>query len=59
MISGIVTASLLLAFIGIVAWAYSARNRARFDAAAQLPLHDQTPPQTCGTPDCCKKESKP
>lgn len=55
MISGIVTASLLLAFIGITAWAYSSRNRARFEAAARLPLHEDGvhPAQACGTPACC------
>ena len=30
----------LLTFLGICAWATARRNRARFDAAAQLPLHD-------------------
>jgi cytochrome c oxidase cbb3-type subunit 4 len=27
-------------FVGIVAWAASARNRARFDEAARLPLEE-------------------
>jgi cytochrome c oxidase cbb3-type subunit IV len=34
----IVTVLSLLAFAGIVAWAYSRRNRARFDEAARLPF---------------------
>ena len=41
MISGLITGTLLLAFLGIAAWAYSSRNRARFDAAARLPLEDE------------------
>ena len=28
-------------FVGIVAWAVSARNRARFDEAAMLPFDDE------------------
>jgi cytochrome c oxidase cbb3-type subunit 4 len=31
----------LLTFLGICAWATARRNRARFDAAAQLPLDDE------------------
>jgi cytochrome c oxidase cbb3-type subunit 4 len=38
MIMGIVTAVLIVIFIGIVAWAYSNRRRNDFAAAAQLPL---------------------
>ena len=40
MISGIVTASLLAAFLGIAVWAWSGRNRARFAQAARLPIDD-------------------
>ncbi len=40
-VSGIVTAVLLVSFLIGVAWAYSARRRAEFDAAARLPLEDQ------------------
>lgn len=36
----VVTVLLFVAFIGIVAWAYSRRNRERFDEAAQLPFAD-------------------
>lgn len=43
MISGIITATLLLAFLGITIWAWSARNRARFADAARLPLEDEVP----------------
>jgi len=41
MISGVVTAVLLIAFVGITAWAWSSRQRERFDDAAQLPLRDE------------------
>ena len=43
MISGILTLVLLLAFLGIAAWAWSARTQPRFDDAAQLPLRDEEP----------------
>jgi cytochrome c oxidase cbb3-type subunit 4 len=39
-LSGIFTAILLVAFIGIVAWAWSSRRRSQFEAAAQLPLEE-------------------
>ena len=38
MISGIVTAVLLLAFLVLVGWAYSSKQKQRFDEAAALPL---------------------
>lgn len=38
---GIITLVLLLAFIGIVIWAYSAKRKSAFDEAAQLPLADE------------------
>ena len=44
MISGIVTAILLASFLAITVWAWSARQRARFDDAAQLPLRDDAAP---------------
>ena len=40
MILGIITAVLLVMYLGIVVWAYSGRRRADFAAAAQLPLID-------------------
>lgn len=40
MIMGILTAVLILIFLGIVAWAYSGHRRADFADAAQLPLRD-------------------
>lgn len=36
----IVTVVSLLAFVGIVVWAWSKRNQANFDEAAQLPFKD-------------------
>ena len=32
------TLSAFITFIGIMVWAYSSRNKARFDEAAQLPF---------------------
>jgi cytochrome c oxidase cbb3-type subunit IV len=37
---GVLTAILMLLFIGLVFWAYSRRRNEDFDAAARLPLDD-------------------
>lgn len=37
----IVTLVSLLTFLGIVAWAWSRRNKDRFEEAAQLPFQDE------------------
>ncbi|MCS4503174.1 hypothetical protein KBTX_02936 [wastewater metagenome] len=37
-LSGIITAVLMAAFIGIIGWAYSKRRKKDFDHAARLPL---------------------
>lgn len=37
----ITTVLLFIAFLVIVAWAYSGRNRAAFDEAAALPFQDE------------------
>ncbi|WP_298829663.1 cbb3-type cytochrome c oxidase subunit 3 [uncultured Piscinibacter sp.] len=37
----IVTVFSLIAFLGIVAWAWSRSNRAGFDEAAQLPFAEE------------------
>lgn len=42
-VRGLVTLALMLAFIAIVAWAYSKRRKADFDAAARLPLENDPP----------------
>lgn len=38
-----VTVISLLVFIGIVVWAWSRRNKAAFDEAAQLPFQESRP----------------
>jgi cytochrome c oxidase cbb3-type subunit IV len=44
---GLVTAVLMLLFIGLVIWAYSRSRHAEFTAAAALPLEDDdAPPRT-------------
>jgi cytochrome c oxidase cbb3-type subunit 4 len=40
MVSGIVTAFLLVVFLGAWAWAWSPRRRKAFEEAARLPLDD-------------------
>jgi len=44
MISGIVTAILLLCFIGGWIWAWSPKRKREFDDAARLPLNDDEEP---------------
>lgn len=42
MIQGIVTAVLLVAFVGGVIWLWGVRRRKDFEDAARLPLDDDT-----------------
>lgn len=42
-LSGVMTAILIVLFAGIVAWAWSGRRRAAFDATARLPLEEDQP----------------
>lgn len=42
MISGILTAILIVLFLGITAWAYSSRQKERFREAEALPLVEDT-----------------
>jgi cbb3-type cytochrome oxidase subunit 3 len=42
MISGIFTAVLIVLFLGVTAWAYSSRQKARFEEAQALPLVEDT-----------------
>jgi cytochrome c oxidase cbb3-type subunit 4 len=42
-VRGLVTLALMLAFIGLVIWAWSSRRKADFDEAAQMPLRDDPP----------------
>ncbi len=39
-VRGLITLLLLLAFIGLVFWAYSKRRKADFDEMANLPFHE-------------------
>ena len=39
-LSGIVTAILIVLFVGVCVWAYSPRRRKQFDAAARTPLDE-------------------
>ena len=41
LISGILTALLIVIFVGIWIWAWSSQNKEIFDSMAQLPLEDQ------------------
>jgi cytochrome c oxidase cbb3-type subunit IV len=38
---GLITLVLLVAFLALVAWLYSSRNKHRFDAVANLPLEEE------------------
>ena len=39
-VSGIITIIFILVFIGIVWWAYSKRNKQRFEDASKLPFNE-------------------
>ena len=41
LLQGALTLVLMCVFIGIGGWAWHGRQRARFDAAAQLPFKDE------------------
>jgi len=43
MLSGIITAILLILFLAGTAWAWSGKRRAEFEEAAALPLEDDMP----------------
>ena len=45
--SSVMTVVMLVVFLVIVAWTYSSRRRAAFEAAARVPLEDDTPPDQC------------
>jgi cytochrome c oxidase cbb3-type subunit IV len=40
LVRGVITALSLACFVGIVIWAYSPRNRARFEQDARLPFEE-------------------
>jgi cytochrome c oxidase cbb3-type subunit 4 len=39
-VRGLVTLLLMLAFVGLVVWAYSKRRKADFDEMAQMPFRE-------------------
>jgi len=41
LLRGVATLLAMLGFIGVCLWAYSRRQRQRFDEAARLPLEDE------------------
>jgi cbb3-type cytochrome oxidase subunit 3 len=41
MVRGLITLTLLLLFVRLTIWAWSARRKATFDALARLPLIDE------------------
>ena len=48
-IRGLGTLVLLLAFLGLVFWAYSKRRKADFDELARMPLEDDPPVKDSGS----------
>ncbi|MDO5056612.1 MAG: cbb3-type cytochrome c oxidase subunit 3 [Lautropia sp.] len=40
LIRGLITLFLLISFLAIIVYAWSGKNKARFDEAAQLPLNE-------------------
>ncbi len=40
LVRGVITALSLACFVGILIWAYSPRNRARFEQDARLPFEE-------------------
>jgi cytochrome c oxidase cbb3-type subunit 4 len=43
-IRGLITVILIILFLGLWAWSWSRKRRADFDAAAQLPLDENSHP---------------
>lgn len=41
-INGLMTLLLIILFLGICAWAWSSKNKEKFDRMAHLPLEDTT-----------------
>ncbi len=48
LIHSVWTVLLVVLFLGIVFWAWSGRQKARFDAAARAPLEDDATPKASG-----------
>lgn len=49
-IHSVFTVIVLVIFVGIVLWVYDSRSKARFDAAARIPLDDDDAPLSNATP---------
>jgi cytochrome c oxidase cbb3-type subunit IV len=45
-VRGLLTAILLVLFIGLVAWTWSRKRKKEYDEAAQMPLDDDDKPMT-------------
>lgn len=45
LLRGIITVVLLVAFVGLVIWAWSSKRTTDFEEAALLPLEDDSSPQ--------------
>lgn len=43
LIGSVMTVVMLIVFLGIVGWAFSARRRAAFEAAARVPFEEEVP----------------
>ncbi|TSA21510.1 MAG: cbb3-type cytochrome c oxidase subunit 3 [Betaproteobacteria bacterium] len=50
LVGSLFTLLFFVVFIAIIGWAYSTKNKAKFDAAAQLPFEEDTPAST-GAPN--------
>jgi cytochrome c oxidase cbb3-type subunit 4 len=48
-VRGLITLVLMLAFIGLVLWAYSKRRKADFEEMAQLPFQEYPPDKEQGS----------
>jgi len=46
--SSVMTVVMLVVFLGIVVWAWSAKRQAAFDAAARVPLEEDAEPSEDG-----------
>jgi cytochrome c oxidase cbb3-type subunit 4 len=46
--SSVMTVVMLVVFIGITVWAWSAKRQAAFDAAARVPLEEDAEPSEHG-----------
>lgn len=54
-LSSVITVLLLFVFVGIVYWAFSRGNKARFDALGKLPLDEESPKTCCAEIESIRK----